>query len=313
MKKFFTTLTPMAALIAWLGLVSGCSTARKNSDPDSALTAPSDWSPESVLQQQYGPPVPALGEGPEPSYGPDPIQLRAVVLVLGPGMARGYAHAGVVRALADAKIPIAAIVSAEMGSLIGSAYALEGSANQLDWALLRLKDKAFDDSKRWLNRLMPNTDGPVDSELGEIFGKKDVSDSKIPIRIGFRLDSPGGDLALVDRGKIREAVRASLAVPGLLGPGSWDGMKALSIGKQSLPFLVGQAKALSLGPVVVVDVQGIKGPIADADLVIQPDLNGIGEQDFQRRSEAVFRGKQAVLKQIRQVRSWVGLPQEEQQ
>ena len=49
--------------------------------------------------------------------------VRPIVLVLGPGMARGFAFAGVLRALNEAKIPIGAVIGTEMGALVSALYA----------------------------------------------------------------------------------------------------------------------------------------------------------------------------------------------
>src|SRR5262249_31363988 len=70
-------------------------------------------------------------------YGPEPMQVRAVTLVLGPGMARGLASVGALRALVEAKIPIAAIYGAEMGSLVAALYAADSNINHFEWALLK--------------------------------------------------------------------------------------------------------------------------------------------------------------------------------
>ncbi|WP_423063978.1 patatin-like phospholipase family protein [Candidiatus Paracoxiella cheracis] len=61
-----------------------------------------------------------------PQTPPPPVKLKIkpqVVIVLGSGGARGYAHLGVLQALYQAGIPINAIVCASAGCIVGALYA----------------------------------------------------------------------------------------------------------------------------------------------------------------------------------------------
>jgi len=60
-----------------------------------------------------------------------------VILVLGSGSARGFAHAGVLKVLEDNHIPIDMIVGTSAGSIVGSLYADHPSATWLNQLLLR--------------------------------------------------------------------------------------------------------------------------------------------------------------------------------
>jgi predicted acylesterase/phospholipase RssA/CRP-like cAMP-binding protein len=59
------------------------------------------------------------------------IAGRAIGLVLGGGAARGYAHIGVVRALAEAGIPIDMVGGTSMGSLVAAAVAMGWTADEM--------------------------------------------------------------------------------------------------------------------------------------------------------------------------------------
>jgi NTE family protein len=59
------------------------------------------------------------------------IAGRAVGVVLGGGAARGYAHIGVVRALAEAGIPIDVVGGTSMGSLVAAAVAMGWTADEM--------------------------------------------------------------------------------------------------------------------------------------------------------------------------------------
>ncbi len=82
----------------------------------------------------FSPPVTAPLTEPKSTY------LRKVhpqvILVLGSGSARGFAHAGVLKALEKNHIPIDMIVGTSAGSIVGALYAGHPSASALEQLLL---------------------------------------------------------------------------------------------------------------------------------------------------------------------------------
>ena len=106
----------------------------------------------------------------------------------------------------------------------------------------------------------------------------------------------------------------------MFDPGEWNGKPAASAAK-TRPFLISEARALNLGPVVVIDAMEEKdekqyvseAELKDADLVIRPDLQSIGTMDFQKRTDAAFQGKKAVSDQMAEIRHLVGMPPETEQ
>ena len=257
--------------------------------------------------EQIGPPLPSQGPqelfGPQPpeqevSVGPRPIKIKAIVLVLGPGQARGFAHIGVIRALQEARVPIAAVLGTEMGGLVGALYALKGSSNQFEWGLMRFKPEIFLAKKGIFSDLFESTNdaGELEDELKKVFKEKDISDTRVPLRVAGYLKEKQTSLAL-DRGSIAATVRAGLSESGLL----------------NRPFLISDAIEMHLGPVLAVDVLGEDGrpPAADeikgADLVLRPDMAGMEKTDYDKKSEIAFRGKAAVLNRMQEIKQLVGL------
>ncbi len=59
------------------------------------------------------------------------VRHREIGLVLSGGGARGFAHAGVIRAIVEAGLPLDIIGAASMGALIGGRYALTRDADEL--------------------------------------------------------------------------------------------------------------------------------------------------------------------------------------
>ncbi|MBI3534425.1 MAG: hypothetical protein HY072_02920 [Deltaproteobacteria bacterium] len=100
------------------------------------------------------------------------------------------------------------------------------------------------------------------------------------------------------------------------------------------PFPVSEAKVLGIGAVIVIDVLSAKDissnsesneqterlkkyistaqearvpQASEVDLVIQPDMSEIGFLDFDKRSEIIFRGKEAVLHNLSRLKHLTGI------
>ena len=265
----------------------------------------------------YGPSAlpPGVAAPADPSvYGPERIQYKPILLVLGPGLARGFAHIGVMRALHAAKIPIAGIIGTEMGAFVASLYAFDPNMNHFEWSLQRFKDDEFGTGQGFLTKLLAGgSDGQrFEDDLDKVFGRSDVQACKIPLRIGL---SVGSGPLYVSQGSIAQAVRAAMASPGLLSAGIWEGGPAYSA-TRAQPFGISEARALAPGSaVVVVDVASAgqlsrADDLKDADLVVRPELRGIGPADFGKRTDAAYQGKSAIEKQLHEIRHLVGLPEE---
>lgn len=258
---------------------------------------------------EYTPPSPILPLATGPNYGPDAQASRPVVLVLGPGLARGYAYTGVIRALSDAKIKIGAIVGTEMGALIGSLYGLDGSVNKLEWGVQRFRDDVFANDDSVFNKLLNrNPAEKLEESLEHVFGNHEITETKVPMRI---LIQPAGAGAKVyDHGSLRLLVRAALANTNGFPPVIVDGAPA-GTAAALRPFDVQDAKALGIGPVIVVNVMDPKDSdlypeLKEADLILQPEVSGIAKTDFTKRTDAVFAGKAVTKDHMDEIRKLVG-------
>ena len=302
-------------------LFSGCATASKSARESGQPNPTAAPAPEV-----YGPPVTPA----PPAYGPEPISVRPVVLVLGPGLARGFAYAGAIEALTNSGVPIGAILGTEVGALVATLYAMSGNENDFEWALVQIKDDALTERNSFFSNWVRHSSAgdSLSEELRGILGSKDLQAARIPLRIAIQKSGASNSIVL-DRGLAAQAVRAAISVPGALSPVSWDGGLAES-SDGTLPFLVDEAKRLGIGPVVVVDVLGGgSGAVAptglvammarseavgqaelkEADVVIRPEMSGFGYLDFSRRTDAEYLGKSATEAQLRDIKKWVGLPE----
>src|SRR5690606_22029918 len=102
--------------------------------------------PGDVVDQvpREDPELPGVRDDQAPEiYGPAPFRRHPVVLVLGPGLARGFAFAGVIQALDEAGISIGGIVGTGMGALIGAIYLSSDSVNDFEWKVTQIKKEYF--------------------------------------------------------------------------------------------------------------------------------------------------------------------------
>jgi len=316
--NFPILLTSFCALV---GVSNGCAALKKAPAHESAVTNPGKNSLRTTVLSQrmgpeeiFGPSLSLSGSSLEPvdsssMHVSQLIQTRPLVLVFSPGIVKGFAHSGVIEALVSSKVSIGAVLGAEMGALIGAIYASNTNVNRLQWELMKFKEDVFQSERGLFSR------HKLESELKRLFGHKDIRETKIPYVVAFQQER-SGVLELVNQGPAQDAVRSAIAFPEMLNPGQWNGSATISAQK-SLPALIAmihEAKSLQIGPVVVIDVNEDRSlereqAFEEADLVIRPDLRGIQDLDFKKRSDATFRGKKAVIDHLREIYFWAGMPE----
>ncbi|HEX4555770.1 MAG TPA: patatin-like phospholipase family protein [Xanthobacteraceae bacterium] len=175
----------------------------------------------------------------------------AVGLVLGCGGARGFAHLGVVRALHEAGIPIDMIAGCSMGAIVGAGVALEWDQDEFRRRLRR----AFVDSNPINDYTLPFLSlvrgDKVARRLEEHFGGIRIENMWRPYCC-VSTNLTAGRLAVHRDGSLLDALRASVAIPGLLPPVMIDGEAHVDGGMMNgLPVDVMSSRC---GAVLAVDV-----------------------------------------------------------
>ncbi|HDS30779.1 MAG TPA: patatin [Firmicutes bacterium] len=138
-------------------------------------------------------------------------------LALGSGGARGWAHIGVLRALAESDIPVHCIGGTSMGALVGSLFAagkldaLEQAALKLDWKqLLFFFDAVFPHSGL--------IDGAkVAGFIRDQVESTEISDLSIPFS-AVATNLIKGQQVILKEGDLIEAIRATISIPGIFTP-----------------------------------------------------------------------------------------------
>ena len=142
---------------------------------------------------------------------------RSVGLVLSGGGARAYAHIGAIQALRERGVPIDFVGGASMGAIVAAGVAMGWDEAEMD---VRIKD-AFVDSSPLDDIAFPliaMTHGEkVRERLRVHFDDTQIADLWLPF---FCVSSnlTTGAYHLHKRGTLRHALRASIALPGVMPP-----------------------------------------------------------------------------------------------
>ena len=153
---------------------------------------------------------------------PNPSRIP-VALVLGSGGARGLAHIGVIRALEqDGRYAIRSITGSSIGALVGGLHAAGRLDEYARWVatltrgdVWRLLDFSF--TRKGLfegERVM--------QQLAGLIGDRAIEDLPIPFT-AVAADIDRRQEIWLNRGPLYEAIRASIAIPGLFTPVERDG------------------------------------------------------------------------------------------
>ncbi len=144
---------------------------------------------------------------------------RAVGLVLSGGGTRGFAHIGVIRALAEAHVPIDFIGGTSMGSFIAAQYAMGWDYDLMLQRNMALSRSVFDFTLPLVALLRGRR---LARKLQLAFGERHIEDLWLPY---FCVSSSLTRAeAVVHRlGPVWRSLRASAGLPGILPPLAYDG------------------------------------------------------------------------------------------
>jgi NTE family protein len=173
-------------------------------------------------------------------------------LALGSGSARGLAHLGVMRAIADAGLQVDCIAGSSIGALVGAVAAagkldaLEATFQTFDWK----KTLSFFDVVLPRSGLI---DGAKVSALVRAHVHTAVIEQLPTPFAAVATDIVSGEEVVIRSGDLIEAVRASISVPGIFTPLRTDG-RILVDGGLSNPVPVSVAREMGADVVIAVDL-----------------------------------------------------------
>lgn len=246
-------------------------------------------------------------------------------LALGGGAAKGIAHIGILKAISEQETPISYLAGTSVGAIVASYYAfgksiedLESLATKLNYKdsiSLTIPKKGFFSTKSIREMVI--------RDLGDV----NIEDAKIPLAI-CTTDIATGEQVVFYRGKLADAICASVCVPGAFIPQVIDGRTLVDGGiTENVP--VSPLEDMGAGIIVAVDLNGVqeyqepddtfaiisnamdiaidlrtREQIEDADVIISLDLSKYNRMDNSKCiDELIDEGYRSMLEAFSSV-SW---------
>jgi NTE family protein len=255
-------------------------------------------------------------------------------IALGAGSARGWAHIGVLRALAKAGIRPRIVCGTSIGALVGAVHAndsldaLEDWVRGLTWRrVLGFFDFSFSGGMLKGAKLIAY----LENQLLD----RPIEDLALPFA-AVATDLRSGREVWLREGRAADAVRASIALPGLFTPVARDG-RLLVDGALVNPVPVSLCRAMGADFVIGVDLgssiagrhvrgaaqkrdPGMIEVLAEsinimqvritrsrlagepADALVMPQLGSLGALDYHRAAESIEEGRAAAELALPQIR-----------
>ena len=258
-----------------------------------------------------------------PPVVPPPPKLT-IGLALGGGAAKGFAHIGVIKMLETSGIHVDVVAGTSAGSVVGALYASGMDPFQLQQTAFGLDEAKIRDVRLFSGGLVRGK--ALQDYVNHLVHHQPIERLKLPFAaVATQLET--GQRTVFVSGNTGQAVRASSSIPGVFEPVEIRGRHYVDGGVVS-PVPVDAARQLGANFVIAVDISARPGgtnpqgmfnimaqsitimgrelarqEIARADVVIRPDLSGIGPADFEQRDEAILAGEKAALAEIPAIRA----------
>ncbi|MDT3275833.1 patatin-like phospholipase RssA [Shewanella sp. SP2S2-4] len=211
----------------------------------------------------------------------------SVGIALGSGAAKGWAHIGVLNGLAAMGIKPDKVAGCSVGALVGAAYAHDHLPELEEWVrsfsswdVLGLMDI------RWRKGGLIGGDKVFDVLQARI-GDVNIENLNRPFA-AVATDLYSGQEIWFTEGDLRQAVRASCSMPGILAPVR-QGDRWLVDGAVVNPVPVSVSRAMGVDVVIAVDLYGYhSGRIQVLPVSMTSQKNVEAEMDMPARQETGF-------------------------
>lgn len=247
-------------------------------------------------------------------------------LALGSGGARGFSHLGVLKVLHDHDIPVDMVAGSSMGALVGSFFASGQRIEDMYKLAFTFKRKYF------LDFTVPRMGFVQGRRIKEYirlftFGKN-IEDFKIPMAI-LATDLYAGEKKIFTHGPACDAVRASIAIPGIFVPekiddrlyidgGVIDRVPVSVVKNMGADFIIAidcahfdaDPNINSIYDVITQSIDIMQdelvtaiGVSSDADVMIRPNVSQYSSRAFTNLQEIVGAGEKAAENSIQEIKT----------
>lgn len=247
---------------------------------------------------------------------------KKIGIALSGGGARGFAHLGVLRVLADHGVQIDMIAGTSAGSIVGACLASGMSIYEIESLAVQI---------RYSNIMLPTigmggmfTNAPMGSLLTKHLPVKNIEDAKIAFAaVAFDLGT--SEKVVLNSGDLVTAIRASCAVPGLFTPVRDRDGRTLVDGGVVSPMPVDLVREMGADIVIAVDLlssgasfrinsrtsigivlqsamrllqMASESEHGRADVVIEPQIAHLRPDQIGKRDEFIALGKAAAAEKL---------------
>ena len=256
------------------------------------------------------------------------MRKPVIGLALGGGAAKGLAHIGVLKALEENDIFVDIVSGCSSGALVGGLYCSGLTPYELEDIAINVE------YKNWIDLTVPAVGvikgRKIEKMLKKLTRDKHIEDLDIKfLSVATNLNT--SKRYVFESGPIYQAIRASIAVPGIFEPVIKDGVVLVdgglvdrfpvSILRDLKPDLViGSNIAFSdlnqerinIFDVIIQSVElltdlAMKSKELDTDVLIEPDLETIGLTRFDLAKEAITIGYDATILSIVDIKKKIAL------
>ncbi|SRR5690606_4709098 len=238
--------------------------------------------------------------------------MPKVGLALGSGGARGFAHLGVIKVLQENSIPIDMIAGSSMGALVGCFYAFGHDLDQL------IKLSTAFKRTYYLDFTVPKMGliaGNRVKHLIDLFMHgKNLEDLKIPVCV-IAANLQTGEKVEFKKGSIAQAVRASIAIPGVFTPeeingslfidgGVVDRVPVSTVKKMGADIIIGcdvarlntKAEITTIYDVImqsldILQIEIVENRREESDIMIRPPVEQFSARAFTNINEIIKYGE----------------------
>lgn len=189
-------------------------------------------------------------------------------IALGSGASRGWAHIGVLNALDEAEISVDFVSGTSIGSVVGAVYSIgdnkefEKFARNIDWkSIVSFIDITFPGSGLIQGKR-------VFRMLSEYYKDIKIEDLSIPY-CAVAADVLTGEEVRFNSGKVADAVRASVAIPGVFTPFKYRG-RILVDGGIVNPVPVNIVREMGADVVIAVDLNSCRVEGSESNIKKMP-------------------------------------------
>jgi NTE family protein len=156
------------------------------------------------------------------------MSRKKVGIALSGGAARGFAHLGVLKVLAENDIPVDYIAGTSAGSFAGAAFATGASVDEIIEMSRKISWFRMTGFSYSTKGLLSNA--PMGDFINKNFSVKTFEELPIPFAaVACDLET-GQEVVFREKGDLATAVRASCAIPGVFVPVDHDGRRLIDGG-----------------------------------------------------------------------------------